>query len=130
MLPSSLMSRDHRKLQVFSLADSLVEDVYKVSESFPVAERFGLQAQLRRAAVSTACNIVEGCARRTTKEYPNFLNVAAGSSAEARYLVDLARRLRFLTADTTDSIEPRYKRLCGQLQTLIASLSTQAERDG
>jgi four helix bundle protein len=115
-----------QKASSFTLADSLVEAVYKVSESFSVAERFGLQAQLRRAAVSTACNIVEGCARRTTKEYLNFLNVAAGSSAEAWYLVDLSRRLRFLNADA-DSIEQRYKRLCGHLHSLIESRSTQSE---
>jgi four helix bundle protein len=83
------MSRDHRKLRVFVMADGLVTKIYSISQQFPVAERFGLQSQLRRGAVSVACNIVEGCARRGTSEYLNFLNIAAGSASETRYLVEV-----------------------------------------
>jgi four helix bundle protein len=90
------MSRDHRKLRVFSLVDELIVQVYKASRRFPVEERYGLQAQLRRAAVSTATNIVEGSARRTTKEYLHFLNVAIGSAAEAQYLIGLSGRLALM----------------------------------
>ena len=37
------------------------------TEGLPVADRFGVQAQLRRAAVSIPTNLVEGCARRSLR---------------------------------------------------------------
>ena len=114
------MSRDHRRLRVFDLADKLVLDVYRATRAFPVEERFALQSQLRRCAVSTAANIVEGCARRTKREYVHFLNIARGSAGEARYLADLSNRLDFIASSDATLLEDGYRELCGSLTSLIS----------
>jgi four helix bundle protein len=93
------MARDHRKLRVFGDAHQLTLAIYKRTKRFPKDEWFGLRAQIRRAAVSLATNIVEGSARLTTREYLNFLNVARSSGAEVAYLVDLTT----ITAPRTSS---------------------------
>jgi four helix bundle protein len=90
------MSRDHKKLEIFVLADQLALEVYGMTSSFPLEERFGLQTQVRRAAVSAASNILEGAARSTDRAFAHFLDMAAGSAAEARYLIDLASRLGYV----------------------------------
>jgi hypothetical protein len=61
------MPRDPHKLEVFRLAHQLAIEIYRVTEGLPVAERFGVQAQLRRAAVSIPANLVEGRARRSLR---------------------------------------------------------------
>ena len=120
------MSRDHRKLKVFSLADELVLRVYAESAIFPPDERYGLTAQVRRAAVSVATNIVEGCARRTTRDYLHFINIATGSAAETLYLLDLSSRLGFLRAAVYREFDPKYSQLLRGLQKLITALEGQA----
>jgi four helix bundle protein len=116
------MSRDHRKLRVFNLADDLVLEVYKITKGFPVEERYGIQSQLRRAALSTAVNIVEGSARRTTREYATFINVATGSAAESLYLVDVSIRLGYLNAPDHQGTLRRLNDLVAQLKALGNSL--------
>jgi four helix bundle protein len=117
------VSRDHRNLKVFGLADELVADVYRCTRDFPAEERFGLQAQIRRGAVSVPTNIVEGSARSSPRDYVNFLVIALGSASEVRYLLGLAHRLGFLGSADFESIEPRYGGLVRGLQKLIDALS-------
>lgn len=120
------MSRDHRKLRVFVAADELVVEVYRASMSFPIEERYGLQAQLRRAAVSVATNIVEGCARRKTGEYLHFLNVATGSAAEAEYLLTIAFRLGMLSGENHTRLGSRFTVVVKGLKSLVNSLEQEA----
>jgi len=113
------MPRDYRRLRVFELADRLVLETYRVSGGFPNAERYGLQAQIRRAAISVAANIVEGSARQTTREWLNFLNIAAGSAIEAYYLADVARRLGFIQEPES---EQGYSELAASLRAMSRAL--------
>jgi len=117
------MSRDFRKLHVFQLADELLLRVYRAKSAFPVAERYTLQAQLHRAALSVPANIVEGSARRTTREYLNFINIASGSATEARYLADVSGRLGYLLEKDAAELVTRYTELSARLQALLASLA-------
>lgn len=116
------MSRDHTKLRSFQLADALVVEIYKETRGFPPEERYGLQAQIRRAAVSVPANLVEGSARRGENEYLNFCNIACASAFEARYLLDLAFRLGMVDPRVYDVLNPRMTYLCKSLVRLVIAL--------
>ena len=121
-LSEQTMSRDVTKLRVFKTADELLIALYRVSATLPAEERYGLQSQMRRAAVSVAVNIVEGSARRTLREYVNFLNVATSSSAEVVYLISVARRLGYLEDAAAMELQSSYRELLKSLRAMLRGL--------
>ena len=89
------LGSSYRDLRVWNTAMSLALEVYRITEQFPQAEKFGLTSQLRRAAVSVPSNIAEGHARTTRGEYKQFLSVARGSVVEVEVQLTLAERLGY-----------------------------------
>lgn len=112
------MARNPERLEVFHLADALVIDVYRVTNDLPEAERYGLQAQIRRAAVSMAANIVEGSQRSGVRDRLRFLEIAAASAAETSYLVSVSRRLAVLAEAPCVDIERRAVHVTRALERL------------
>lgn len=125
--------RDPRRLAVLQLADSLVVDVYKLSRAFPPDERFGLTSQIRRAAVSIASNLIEGCSRDSPNEFGHFVTMAHGSALEVQYQLSLARRLEFVPVDAIQAIEEKAtsvaRMLCALAQTSGARRSRNRSRE-
>lgn len=122
--------RDHRNLRAFQLADELALLVYRETSGFPKEEMFGLTSQVRRAAVSVASNIAEGCGRSTDADFLRFLDMANGSLRELQYQISLAQRLGYLpfqsSLATDDSVLFEAGRV---LHGLIRSMRANAVRE-
>jgi len=87
--------RDHRNLRAFQLVDAIALMIYKTTSDFPKSELYGLVSQMRRAAVSTVSNIVEGCTRRSQLEFLRYLEISYGSLKELQYQHQLSNRLGY-----------------------------------
>jgi len=87
--------RPHHELRVWQDAMALVAKLYTLTSDFPKDERFGLTAQMRRAAVSVPSNIAEGAARGTRKDFLRFLMFARGSLSELDTQARIAGSLGF-----------------------------------
>ncbi len=87
---------DYRELRVWRKAIKLAVEVYRVTDTFPKQEQFGLSSQMRRAAVSISSNLAEGSRRSTGKDYHRFVTVAFGSASELESQVIIAAELGFL----------------------------------
>lgn len=114
--------RRHHDLVAWQRAIELVKLIYRVTESLPESEKFGLIAQMRRAAVSVPSNIAEGAARRSSKEFTQSLYVARGSLAEIETQLMLCRELGFVK-DTT-SVDNALSEVFSILSGLIRSLQS------
>jgi four helix bundle protein len=112
------------------MADDLVLLIYKATVKFPTEEKYGLVSQMRRAAVSIPSNIVEGCGRRSTADYLNFLNVATGSAYELGYLCGLSGRLEMLATKTAADLQERCNHIAASLTALVESLENADDEGG
>jgi len=101
----------------------IVESVYRVTQSFPKQELYGLTSQLRRAAVSIPANIAEGNSRQHIKEYLNFLSIAQGSVAELETEIEIAGRLKYLAPGEVESLMKLLISLGKQIRALRAALA-------
>jgi len=69
-------------IEAWQKARTLVQRVYKVCRVESFRKDYSLVDQINRASVSIMANIAEGFARRTNKEFINFLGMAHASAAE------------------------------------------------
>ncbi len=74
--------RDFRTLNIWQGGIAIVKQVYRLAESLPVEEKYGLRSQICRSAVSIPSNIAEGCSRSSQIDFKRFLEIALGSSFE------------------------------------------------
>ncbi len=90
--------RSYRDLIVWQKGIALVKRIYEITATFPTEEKFGLMSQMRRAAVSIPSNIAEGQARKSTREFVQFISNAEGSLAELDTQIVLGQELNLVNA--------------------------------
>ena len=95
--------------------------VYRASAGSPREERYGLTAQIRRAAVSVPSNIAEGRGRRGA-DFGRFMQIAMGSASELEYQLLLARDLEFLQVSEYARLDAGVTEVKRMLASLIAKL--------
>jgi four helix bundle protein len=121
--PTRPRTTSYRDLNVWQLAMDIVIDIYRVTTAFPAEEKFGLIAQLRRAAVSVPSNIAEGHNRLGRAEFRRFVSIARGSVAEVETQIAVAVALGFINADVSASLSARLDRLSKMLFGLYSRLA-------
>ncbi len=112
----------YKELKVYSLSIDFVLELYKVAETFPTDERFGLVSQLKRAAVSIPSNIAEGAQRQTKAEFVKFLFFAFGSCAEVETQLLLANKLSMISTDVHQELIEKLTIISKMIRKLILSL--------
>jgi four helix bundle protein len=125
---SSIIS--YRDLIVWQVAMELAHLVYSITDQFPVAERYGLIAQMRKAAVSVPSNLAEGT-RHRTPGYIHRVMIALGEHAELETQALIAERRRYVRPDDIAKFNELSTRLGELAHGLLRSLEARqtANRD-
>ena len=114
--------KSHKDLDVWRLAVDLACDVYKMTETFPKAEQYGMVNQMRRSATSIASNIAEGAARQSGKEFVQFLHIALGSTSELDTQLEIAVRVNLANPDELQKLQESAGRVNQMLRGLAKSV--------
>src|SRR4030095_13763364 len=116
--------QNFKDLLVWQHGMVLAKRIYQMTRGFPSDERFGLVAQMRRAAVSIPSNIAEGQARHTTGEFIQFISHAEGSLAELETQLRLSFDLAFCSqSEATPTLElmEELRKMLNALRRKLAS---------
>ena len=113
---------DFKDLDVWREAHTLTLAVYRATSTFPATERYGLQAQLRRSAVSVASNLAEGGGRRGDAQLRAFVRIARGSAAELEYQLLVSRDLGYLVESEWRALDDLTQRVSRMLFGLLRRL--------
>ena len=120
--------QSYEDLEVWQVAMALAEQCYRLTATFPREEKYGLSAQIRRAAVSIPANIAEGYGRNQTGNFLNFLKIAQGSVREIETHLLLVSRLGIADAERSTPCREVAIRVSKMLRALIRSIEGAAQR--
>jgi len=116
------------KLEVWQAARQFGGELYRPTRDWPAHEKFGLTAQLRRAAVSVSANIAEGSGRNSDRDFAHFLEQAYGSLMETASLLFLALDASYLSERACENLLDKADSIARQLASLNRSLAVNAPK--
>jgi len=116
--------QSYRDLIVWQKSMTLVTKVYRLTESLPSQERFGLAAQLRASAVSIPANLAEGHSGRSRADYRRFVAMARGSLAELETRIEVGLRVGYIVSEMVPEIRSLTDEVGRMLTTLHRKLRT------
>ena len=118
-----LVLRDFRKYKVWEQSHLLTLEVYRITKTFPIDERYGIISQIRRACSSIPTNIAEGCGKSSEKDFARFLGISYGSASETEYLILLSKDLNYIDLILHQKIHEELVSIKKQLFQLIKKLN-------
>jgi four helix bundle protein len=112
--------RHFRDLDVYQLAMQAAMDIFVMSKTFPVKERYSLTDQIRRASRSVCANIAEAWRkRRYPKAFVSKLSDAEAEAAETQVWIEFAFKCNYLRKDQTKALDTDYENIQGKIVNML-----------
>ena len=117
------MGDSYRDLLVWKKAMELAKDIYRVTDSFPQKEIYGLTSQIKKAAISVPCNVAEGKGRLGKGEFRQFLGIARGSLMELETQIILSCDFGYIEGTDANKLLAQSAEVGRMLNGLISKIS-------
>lgn len=103
------------KLEVWKASIELVKCVYRITDTFPSDEKFGLISQLKRASISIASNLSEGTSRSTNKDKAHFTTMSFSSVMEVLNQLIISKELNFISENDYILVRNKIEKITNML---------------
>lgn len=115
-----------KKLKIWQNSIELIRVVYKITNTFPKDELFGIISQLRRAVVSINLNIAEGSASKSDIEFRRFLIMSLKSVYESVAIIEISKELKYLDLIEYNGTMDKLDNLGAMINSLINKLKSKS----
>ena len=118
------MYKSFKEMPIWLAAMEIAEEIFKVSETFPKKEDYGLMSQIRRSALSISANIAEAYGRDHTLDKVKFYYYARGSVTETQSHLEYTRRVGYSLEAEIDLLDERLGKVYNDLNKIIIALKS------
>ena len=116
-------------IKAWQEARKLVKSVYSViNESEKFQKDFRLVNQIQGAAVSSMANISEGFARKSNREFAQYLFISKSSAAEVQSHLYVALDQGYITQEAFDTIYAQCEKVSKMDSAFIKYLNSQLKK--
>jgi four helix bundle protein len=108
------------KLNVWKDSTTFIKSIYKITQSFPSEEKFGLISQIRRASISISIssNLAEGSSGNTNKDKAHFTTIAFSSAMEVLNQLIIAKELNYISNKDYLQLRRQLEKITNMLNAL------------
>jgi four helix bundle protein len=103
------VSKSYHKLILWHKLKELLLITYRLTNSLPKSEEFGLKSQMNRAIVSVLSNFIEGYLKSSKKEKIHYLEISTTSLLELEAQSEICHVLGFWSDKDLDEFEEKRR---------------------
>lgn len=105
------MNHNFRELKIWQKGIDLVDICYDFAATLPKEEKYNLVSQITRCACSVPTNIAEGCGKRTSNYFAEFLSTSLGSCFELETHLVICERRNFGNQELRNELTEKINEL-------------------
>ncbi len=108
--------RSHEELEVYQLAFQAAMEIFELTKSYPVEERYSLTDQIRRSSRSVCANLAEAFRKRKyPKSFVYKLNDCEGEAAETQVWLNFSLQCQYIDNNKHKELKEKYNKILGKL---------------